>query len=821
MPIADNWPQVEALFDAAWELPGAQRRDWVLAQDVPAAVRAAALQLLDAAAQSEGFLSTSGPTASAAAPDTPLPAGERAGAWRIVRPLGQGGMGDVYEVERADGHFAQRAALKRIAPARNPDAARFQIERATLARLEHPGIARLIDGGLLGDGRPFMVMELVEGLPADAWCEQQRADAAARVRLLLQVCDALAYAHGKLVVHRDLKPSNILVDSHGRARLIDFGVAYLVDEAEPAQDRAPLSLAYAAPEQITGAPVTTATDVYGAAAVLYCLLAGRPPRQSAGLAGLAASLEALDTPPAPLGRGPALCRPRNGAGRALRADLAAILAKALTVDPAARYPTIEALRDDLQRALQRGIVAARGDAPGHRLYRTLWRLKWPVAAAAAVAASLVLGLGIALRYASQAAHERDQARREKARLEAVQQSVFHMFRSAGEMKGGSATASDVLESAARRISEEFARDPAQAAPVLHALGELYFLITDYEAAQPLLQRLAEADASVVDPALIAAGRYDLAQVRYRRGDAEGAQPLLAQAQQFWSTDPARWESRTIDSRLLQAQLLRNTGEHAAAAALLQDALARRIELSGPHHRETGVFHNNLGVARFASGQTGAARASFQAARAVWQASGLAQSPDALNTLNNWGSLELAAGDLAAAEPLLREAVALRRRFYGPSAATAALLNNYGKLLLQQSRADAALPVLQDAAAMGAQFAGHGSLHHVAALAAVAEAQLDLGHRDAGAGDASAALEAALATLGPDHIGTALASLTMARLRLEQQQPHAAATLLDAVERIAVAAGPSGARLLSQATALRARLPAPAAPPAPGRATPAP
>ncbi|MCQ4163910.1 protein kinase domain-containing protein [Tahibacter harae] len=820
MPSADNWPQVEALFDAAWELPAPQRRDWVLAQEAAAAVREAVLRLLDAAEHSDGFLGTVDPAAGAAVPETPLPAGERAGAWRIVRPLGQGGMGDVYEVERADGHFAQRAALKRIAPARNPDAVRFHIERATLARLEHPGIARLIDGGLLGDGRPFMVMELVEGLPADIWCEQQHADAAARVQLLLQVCDALAYAHGKLVVHRDLKPSNILVDAHGRARLIDFGVAYLADEAAPAQDRAPLSPAYAAPEQIAGAPVTTATDVYGAAAVLYHLLAGRPLRQSAGLPGLAAALDALDTPPARLA-GLSAHSPCNSAGRALHTDLAAILARALAVDPVARYPTVEALRDDLQRALQRGIVAARRDEPGHRLYRTLWRLKWPVAAAAAVAASLVLGLGLALRYASQAAHERDQARIEQARLEAVQQSVFHMFRSAGEMKGGSATASDVLESAARRIGEEFARDPAQAAPVLHALGELYFLITDYEAAQPLLQRLAGADPGVVDPALIAAARYDLAQVLYRRGDAEGARPLLAQAQQFWSIDPARWESRTVDSRLLQAQLLRSAGEHAAAAGLLQAALARRVELSGPHHRETGVFHNNLGVARFASGQTEAARTSFRAAREVWQAAGLAQSPDALNTLNNWGSLELAAGDPAAAEPLLREAVALRRRFYGPSAATAALLNNYGKLLLQQSRASAALPVLQDAAAMGAQFAGHGSLHHVAALAAAAEAQLDLGHREAGASDAAIALEAALATLGPDHIGTALASLAMARLRLEQQQPRAAAVLLDTVERIAAAAGPSGARLLSQAAALRARLPAPAVRPAPDKATPAP
>ncbi|WP_257385730.1 serine/threonine-protein kinase [Tahibacter caeni] len=820
MQSPDRWALVESLFDAAWELPETQRRRWIEAQECAAEVRAEVLRLLDAADRSDGFLATQEAADDAYEASAPMPAGERAGAWRVVRPVGRGGMGDVYEVERADGHFAQRAALKRIARTRATDASRFEIERATLARLEHPGIARLIDGGLLDDGRPFMVMEFVDGLPIDEWCDRRQSDAAARVRLVLQVCDALAHAHGKLVVHRDVKPSNILVDAQGRARLIDFGVVHLADAAERVPAAAPLSPAYAAPEQIDGAPVSTATDVYGVAAVLYRLIAGQPPREAAGLPGLLALMSARDTSPRRLAGLPHATA-RSGSARALRTDLDAILAKALAPDPTRRYATVEALGEDLQQALRRGVVAARRDEPRHRLRRTLWRFKWPLAAAVAVGASLILGLGLTLRYADQAARERDQARREQARLEAVQQSVFHMFRSAGEMKGGSATAADVLEGAARRIESEFAREPAQAAPVLHALGELYFLIADYEAAQPLLQRLAAADPGVVDPALIAAGRYDLAQVLYRRGDAAAAGPLLVQAQNYWAADTLRWESRLVDSRLLQAQLIRGNGDHAAAAELLQSALARRIELSGAHHRETGVFHNNLGVARFASGQPEAARASFEAAAEVWRAAGLEQSPDALNTLNNWGSLELASGNVDAAEPLLREAVALRRQLYGPSAATAALLNNYGKLLLQQARADAALPVLQDAAAMGAQFAGHGSLHHVAALAASAEAQLELGHPEAGAGDATAALDAALATLGPDHVGTALASLAMARLRLDQRRPREAAVLLDKVERIAAASGPSGARLVSQAAALRTRLPAPASPPAPGRATPSP
>jgi non-specific serine/threonine protein kinase/serine/threonine-protein kinase len=820
---ADRWALIEWLFDGAWELPEPQRRAWLQEQSCAADVLDEVLRLIAAADRSDGFLTTQdAPPSISEFSATPMLPDERAGAWRVVRPIGSGGMGDVYEVERADGHFAQRAALKRIARGGSGDWSRFQVERTTLARLEHPGIARLIDGGLLDDGRPFMVMELVDGLPIDAWCDRHGLDCVARVRLIVQVCDALAYAHGKLVVHRDLKPSNVLVDENGRARLIDFGVVHLVDAVEPARAAVPLSLAYAAPEQIEGAPVSTATDVYGVAATLYRLVAGRPPRDLSGLPRSVAIMKALEAPPARLAALP-LATPRSRAMRALLTDLDAILFKALATEAAARYTTVSALSDDLRQALERGEVAARRHEPRHRLRRTLWRLKWPLATTAAVGASLALGLGLSLRYANQATYERDQARREQARLEAVQQSVFHMFRSAGELKGGSATAADVLEGAAKRIEDEFARDPAQAAPILHALGELYFLITDYEAAQPLLQRLAAADPTVVDPALIAAGCYDLAQVLYRRGDAAGARTLLAQAQRFWANDPARWESRLIDSQLLQAQLTRSAGDHAAAVALLQDALTRRIELSGPHHRETGIFHNNLGVARFSNGQVEAARASFRAATEVWRVAGLAQSPDALNTLNNWGSLELASGHLETAEPLLRDAVALRRRLYGPSAATAALLNNYGKLLLQQSRPAAALPVLQDAAAMGAQFAGHGSLHHVAALAATAEAHFDLGHREAGAKDAATALDAALATLGPDHVGSALASLTVARLRLDQHRPREASALLDEAERIATAAGPSGARLIAQAAALRSQMPPadPRAPRVPDTATPSP
>jgi serine/threonine protein kinase len=816
-----DWAQVEALFDAAWDLAEADRVDWLRAQSAPAYLIDRAIGLVRAAQDSGDFLEDSTGT-PAERRRSALSVGARIGVWQVIRPIGRGGMGEVYQVERADGQFRQRAALKVIAHSGESSWQHFQAERQILARLDHPGIARLIDGGLLDSGRPYMVMEFVDGEPIDAYCERRALGLRARVDLTIQLCDALAHAHGQLVVHSDLKPSNILVDGDGRPRLIDFGVAHLADASRITGRPVLLSPDYAAPEQFGGDDVSMATDTYGLAATLYRLVAGVPPRQTAGLASPIVLTQILEHEPAPSRLGPtaALWR-RSQAQRALADDLDAILARALSHDVASRYPTAQAMRVELSRARDRRVVDARRHQRGHVARRTIHRYRWPVAGIGAVVTSLAIGLGAALWQATEARRQRDESQREQARLEAVQQSVFHMFRSAGELKGGEASAADVLDHAAQRIQDEFARDPDRGAPVLQALGELYLLINDYEAATPLLERLASADASVVDPALIAAGRFDLAQVRFRQGDAAQAAHLLRVAQTFWQRDPQRWAALLIESRLLEAQLLRDGGDAAAAISLLERARDEQIGLSGPVHRDTGVFHNNLGVTHMAVGDFAAARAAFRAASQVWRDAGLAQSPDALNTLNNWGAVEIAAGDPVAAEPLLREATDLRQRYFGPSAATAAALGNYGKLLLMRERHDAALPVLLDAAEMGRRFAGHGSLHHVAALSGVAEAQLGLGRKAEGLATAQAALSASLQTLGRNHPGAGMAGLALARAQAEQGQFEHAANLVSDAERIASDAGPAGGRLREQADSIRRLYRLPAHPRVLDTATPSP
>ncbi len=270
-----DWQQVEALFDQVLDMPASQRAAWLRDCAAPDPIRREVERLLAAVDASTGWLE--GPEVTPAMAPALQP-GDLAGAWRVVRPLGRGGMGEVHEVERADGQYEQRAALKRLALPRGDDGQRFLTERRILAMLEHPGIARMIDGGLLTDGQPYMVMEYVEGLPIERWCHKHAATPRQCVELVLQACEAVAHAHARLIVHRDIKPSNLLVDDDGRVRLIDFGVADCSATDPTGGKRVPLSLGYAAPEQLDGrSDVGVAADIHAMAAVLYRLLCGHPP----------------------------------------------------------------------------------------------------------------------------------------------------------------------------------------------------------------------------------------------------------------------------------------------------------------------------------------------------------------------------------------------------------------------------------------------------------------------------------------------------------------------------------------------------------------
>ncbi|MGE3176214.1 MAG: serine/threonine-protein kinase, partial [Vicinamibacterales bacterium] len=410
--------------------------------------------------------------------------GALVGPYRLVRLLAEGGMGSVWLGERADGLVKRPVAIKLPQGAwrRAGLAERMARERDILASLTHPHIARLYDAGLTADGQPFLALEHVDGRPIDEYCRAASLDVRARVALFLQVARAVAYAHGRLVVHRDLKPSNILVTADGQVRLLDFGVAKMLDEqmAEStvtAIAGAAFTPAYASPEQMDGSATGVGSDVYSLGVVLFELLTGRRPHQpeERSFRTLAAAL-ASDAP-VPLASG---LTGDASARRALRGDLDTILSKALKKSVTERYATVDALAEDLSRYLEGRPVLARPDSTSYILAKIVRRHALAVAAAAAVLVAIVAGAGVAL-------WQMQVARAEQQRAEAVKEFVASIFREANpyEAPGTVPTAPALLRQARERIDQQFTGRPALRVELLNIVSSSLMQLMDVDSAEPI------------------------------------------------------------------------------------------------------------------------------------------------------------------------------------------------------------------------------------------------------------------------------------------------------------------------------------------------
>jgi tetratricopeptide (TPR) repeat protein len=486
-----GWSRIEAALDELLALPQAQRPDALarLAGD-DAAMRAELELLLAETVAADSLLDL--PAVAAyqpeARPQGSLAAGARLGAWRIAGLIGRGGMGEVYRAERADGQFEQQVALKLIRSDAAAEPRRFTAERQILARLEHPGIARLLDGGVAPDGRPYMVMELVSGAAITEWCRARDADLEQRLTLFMAACEAVAYAHRNLVIHRDLKPGNVMVTAEGAVKLLDFGIAKLVDAegVDAEQTRyAPVTLGYAAPEQLAGGAVTTAADVYALGMLLLELLTGRRPWSLSELSMPAALDKLLRESPPPPSRLAARSMEPPVPPRLLRGDLDAIVARALRREPEKRYATVEALREDVARHLAGEAVAAREGARLYAFSRFVGRNRLMVAAALAVLLAIVGGsLGIAW-----------QARRTEAearKATAVRDFLVGIFKvndlnNPDGARARATTAEQMLDLGARRIDTDLQDVPEVKAELLGTIGGLYADLDLSQRAIPLLQ----------------------------------------------------------------------------------------------------------------------------------------------------------------------------------------------------------------------------------------------------------------------------------------------------------------------------------------------
>jgi tetratricopeptide (TPR) repeat protein len=735
-----------------------------------------------------------------------LPDGTRLGAWRLLNVIGRGGVGEVYFATRADGAFQQKAAIKVLQRGAVAEVTRFQVEREILARLEHPGIARLLDGGMHGDGRPYMVMEYVEGLPVTEYCDRHRLDLEARLALFREICEVVAYAHRSLVVHRDLKPRNILVTGEGRVKLLDFGVAKLLDAVGgPATEKtsAPLTPDYAAPEQLTGHPITTATDVYALGVVLFELLTCRRPFQNTEMPVAHAVRTVLHEPAPPPSRAG-----RSGANphvspKLLEGDVDAIVAKCLRKEAEHRYESVGALQGDIQRFLDSKPVSAREGARLYVLSRFLRRHRWSVAATVTVVLALSVALGAVSWQAHHVALERDIAKRAAAREEAVRYYVTRMFRaSAAEQGETPTTAKQMLDSSAHRVLSEYRDDPLLAGKVVETLSDLYGALEDFEGQVPLLEGFLAQAGAEADPASVAFARQQLANAELQRGNFAKAAQLLPPALEFWSRDVKRYEAQRLEGLVIQGRLQRAQNDVDGAIATYSAALEERIAYSGLNHSETAALYNSLAVAHMHANHFNAALIAYRKALAIQDALGRSEELDAQIMRANMGMLAFRYGQVDEAEELLRSAYTKQRALAGDSAAVSASMGYYGLIRSLRGRHDEALEILRTAVSMASEFAGPASPVATQNRMFLAEAQAAAGERSVALATLNENLELGRRQLGENHLNVLRTRLAQARLAIHGGNRSSGIEALAALIPQLRELGKPGQLALGQALVLR-------------------
>ena len=807
----ERWREISALLDRLLAVEPAERASWLEQEIGDEQLRAELAELAANAERTGGVLD--GPAGerlealvagAGLTGETPEEAaGRRIGPYRIVREVGRGGMGIVYLADRADGQFEHQVALKLVKPGLDGRGIvrRFERERHIVARLEHPAIARILDGGVTDNDRPYFAMEFVDGVPVTEYCDRERLSIEQRLQLFSRICEAVQYAHGRLVVHRDLKPSNILVDAGGELKLVDFGIAKVLSDEDEAPDitraggERPLTPAYAAPEQLAGESVTTATDVYTLGLVLYELLVGRHPFKSETGSTREIEHAILKTDPVAPSRaavktavresGAAAPSPSDRAGvrglsttalaRRLAGDLDAIVLTALRKRAAHRYPSAEALRKDIESHLAHRPIQARRAGMAARARKFVRRHRLGVAATALLMLSIAAGFAGTAWQARQKAREANKARQ-------VTEFLTGLFEAAdpAQAQGDEITARELVEQGATRLEHELADQPELQAEMDLVLGRINYKLGLSEEALTLLDRSLDRLPNVDRPAALRTHANALrtkGAVLVQLGRAEEAEPLLRAAVAKHEKLPRRGFDRELEIAEDLDELtiaLGALGRPADQEATARRAFELRLPVLGPDHTGIASSYNNLAVIQRQLGKFDEAEGNYKKALEIRVPTLGKVHPDTADTLNNLAALYYHTGRYAAAEQQFSQVREIYGRLYGDShPRTIGGTNNLAVVLLKLGELERAERYLDSVLAHWRQTAGE---QHPNAL--MTRSNLSLlyqvrGESRRAEAAANAVHTAAGEILGPTHPVTAVFALRLASTLRELGYPEQA------------------------------------------------
>ncbi|MGI9206142.1 MAG: tetratricopeptide repeat protein [Woeseiaceae bacterium] len=666
-----------------------------------------------------------------------LPKDKIIGQWRLRESIGRGGMGAVYLAERADEQFEQRAALKILPTGLDTDQARarFLIERQILARLVHDNIARLLDGGVTEEGVPYFVMDFVEGLPVDGYCDQHQLNTGQRLKLILDIAKAVQFAHRNLIIHRDLKPSNVLVTNNGQVRLLDFGIAKMLEPNVETDDltritQRPATPAFASPEMLRGDPVDVTTDVYSIGVLIYVLLTGRAPLRYDGMT-LAEMCDHATTTVPPL---------MSSENPKLQGDLDAIVARALAKEPVERYESVESLANDVHNFLSGLPVTAKVPSPWYRARKFIGRHRLGVTFAGFATIALTSIAALAVKSAITSERQAREIALERDRAEETTDFLISIFDSADpNIEPADQTALQILEKGRERIENELSNQPEVQVALLEAMGLAYQswrlatearevfererqirsqlngaesseyadvlirlaqisdIAGDYEASLDFAQQALAVSQGLQDLAGQAAGHTRVGRILHLQGDYEGAGSGYRQALALYSREYGPDSLQVSQSRSHLANLLNHQTRYEEAIAEFEEALrVRRLFYDGDHSEFTEILLG-MGSTLKNLGRLDEATETYETALDM---NTRLYGPDNsynLYVVNGLGLIELDRGRYELAISRFEDSVRLIKLHTPDSPNLAFALANIGKAYALRERYDLAIPAYRQSA----------------------------------------------------------------------------------------------------------------------------